>query len=216
MMEAVGVKPVLKKYEAGRKCPVDSRKPQPFVGTSWQVARDLFDQSPIQIRCQSHSKLVFVFLWRGEMLLFCYGDGLLNRNLYIKWCHYWMYFVFVIIKDAIMPLILTWEMVQKAQPPPSPLPQLSLPHLSLLAVFPTSQVVMSWLKTMSTWTGEFIKSLIKAIFVERKSNKSAVLPGAPCPSPIIANFSRKIAQLGNFANYEQILCLLKSFFTSSL
>ena len=122
MMEAVGVKPVLKKYEAGRKCPVDSRKPQPFVGTSWQVARDLFDQSPIQIRCQSHSKLVFVFLWRGEMLLFCYGDGLLNRNLYIKWCHYWMYFVFVIIKDAIMPLILTWEMVQKAQPPPPPPP----------------------------------------------------------------------------------------------
>ena len=49
------------------------------------------------------------------------------------------------------------------------------------------------------------------MFVERKSNKSAVLPGAQCPSPIIANFSRKIAQLGNFANYEQILCLLKSF-----
>ena len=86
---------------------------------------------------------------------------------------------------------------------------------SFVIVWPFSQHLKwwyhdSWLTTR-TWTGEIIKSSIKAMFVERKSNKSAVLPGAPCQSPIIANFSRKIAQLGNFANYEQILCLLKSF-----
>ena len=54
---------------------------------------------------QKSLKASVLFYGEEKMLLFCYGDGLLNRNLYIKWCHYWMYFVFVIIKDAIMPLI---------------------------------------------------------------------------------------------------------------